>query len=145
MSKKPLEFAAQWLQKAKNDLFTADTLLEKEESPVDSIAFHSQQAVEKSLKGLLTAKSVRFQRTHDLNELSVLAEGFLPDLKAWRQKFSMLTQFAVDVRYPEAIEEPSRAEVMQARDDAWVIFRMVKSFIRMGHEDETPRERERHE
>ncbi len=29
MSKRPIEFAKQWLQKAKNDLFTADILLEK--------------------------------------------------------------------------------------------------------------------
>jgi HEPN domain-containing protein len=84
MSKRPLEFAKQWLKKARNDLFAADTLLEKEESPTDTIAFHSQQAIEKTLKSLLTAKSIKFQRTHDLDKLADIIEPFLPQIKSYR-------------------------------------------------------------
>jgi HEPN domain-containing protein len=130
MSKRPLEFAKQWLKKARNDLFAADTLLEKEESPTDTIAFHSQQAIEKTLKSLLTAKSIKFQRTHDLDKLADIIEPFLPQLKSYRLSLIKLSHFAVDVRYPEAIiEEPSKEEVLQARDEAWAIFKMVENEI----------------
>ncbi|MBN1980589.1 MAG: HEPN domain-containing protein [Chitinivibrionales bacterium] len=129
MSKRPLEFAVQWLQKAKNDLLTVDLLMENERGPADIIAFHCQQAIEKALKGFLTAQSIKFQRTHDLMELASLAEPYLPDLSKWHKALEQISHFAVDVRYPEAMDEPSRADVVQTREEAWSVYRMVESTL----------------
>ena len=48
------ELARRWLQKATNDLITARQTLLLPEGPIDTVAFHAQQAAEKALKALLT-------------------------------------------------------------------------------------------
>jgi hypothetical protein len=60
------EFVRDWLKKADNDLKAAQLLLDAPEAPVDTICFHAQQAAEKVLKGLLTARSIEFPKTHSL-------------------------------------------------------------------------------
>lgn len=74
--KKPLEQAQLFLQKANED----EVLLAKTVDDLDIsdniFGFHAQQAIEKLLKGLLSAKEIRFTKTHNLRELmDLLAEG----------------------------------------------------------------------
>jgi HEPN domain-containing protein len=126
MSRRPHEFAQQWLKKARHDLLAADTLIKLQDSPLDVVAFHCQQAVEKGLKGLLSSKEVKFQRTHDLDELLDAALPYLPELAPWRNSLSVLTQFAVDVRYPGTAGELSRSVVEKALGDAWGVFTLVE-------------------
>jgi HEPN domain-containing protein len=129
MNEKQLEYARQWVEKARHDLFVIDMMSEKETSPADIAAFHAQQVIEKVLKGFLTAKNIRFRRTHDLEELIDIALPLLPELAAWREKCALITQYAVDVRYPDSISEPTRQDIVQAREDAWGLFKILESAI----------------
>ena len=86
------------------------------------------------MKGFLTSINIKFQRTHDLGELVDIAIPYLPPLTHFRDKCAMLTHFAVEVRYPDAINEPSRSDVQQARDDAWAIYSIIEKDIRKPNE-----------
>lgn len=115
----PPELAAAvqaWLTKSAHDLKNAEhtLLLPDPECPLDTVCFHAQQCVEKSLKGYLTARQIRFEKTHDLGQLLYLCKtdaGLVRELEGVQG----LTHYAVDLRYVEAVaEEPGRAEAEQA-------------------------------
>jgi len=93
-----------WKQKSEHDLEACDQLL-KAESPLgDIIAFHAQQAVEKSLKGFLISQGcVDFPKTHDLGRLLDLAESFEQALGNLDDIIE-LTPYAVETRYPESLD-----------------------------------------
>ena len=66
----------------------------------DSIlGFHAQQAVEKLLKALLTELQIRYERTHDLEDLRLLLERHGEKLPTITVALKNLTEFAVDYRY----------------------------------------------
>ena len=64
------------------------------------MAFHAQQAAEKSLKALLVWRQMEFPKTHDLERLLELAgEGDVALAKSLRSA-PELTPYGVDYRYP---------------------------------------------
>ena len=66
---KSLEHALLLLEKADEDLLTIQELIKDSRSPQAVIGSHAQQAVEKSLKAVLTNRAIRFPWTHDLGVL----------------------------------------------------------------------------
>ena len=58
-----------WLTKAAKDLAAAEYELRADPPFVEDIAFHSQQAAEKSLKAFLAWHQLPFRKTHNLVEL----------------------------------------------------------------------------
>ena len=63
-----------WLRKAEEDFQVAWELMERDRLSYTPVGFHGQQAAEKFLKGLLTRHQIPFPKTHDIEELLVLAE-----------------------------------------------------------------------
>ena len=125
MKKSPeiIEITKLWLTKAEHDLINArHTLTLQENCPYDTICFHAQQCVEKSIKSLLVLLAIDFKKIHDLTELVVL----LPeDVKINTMDLSILNDYAVDIRYP-GIEEPlTRTDAVEAVDIAEKIFQMI--------------------
>ncbi len=92
--------AGQWLTKADNDLTTAEhTLTLGEDCPNDTVCFHAQQCVEKSVKALLVACAVDVPRLHDLGVLiDLLPAGVEVPISAEEQE--LLTDYATVTRYP---------------------------------------------
>ena len=129
MSRRDLEFSLEWLEKARHDLFTVDKLAADADSPGDILAFHCQQAIEKSVKGLLTAHGVKFPRTHDLVELLELSLPHLPSLEVWRDEFMRISHYAITVRYPDSVLEVDGATLNRAVKTAWEVFRTVDSHL----------------
>lgn len=105
------ELALAWLEKADHDLITARQTLLLPDGPTDTVCFHAQQAVEKSLKAVLVCRQVPFPRTHNLIRLMDLALRYMPDLEAYRRDFAQMSLYSTEVRYPDDWFEP-------ARDDA---------------------------
>lgn len=63
------------------------------------VGFHAQQAVEKSLKAVLSAKGIEFRRTHDLvTLLDLLQDNHVPMPPAADQ-LDELNPYAVEARY----------------------------------------------
>ena len=110
------ELAQLLLRKAAQDEFTMDKLLPDPASPDEVIGFHAQQAVEKMVKAVLSAKRIRYRYTHDLRELVLLLRknhvAFPEDLK----DVSQLNPFAVGLRYDE---QPAESE--EPFDRSWAV------------------------
>ncbi len=100
-----------WLRQARRDLRAARLLANNE--LCGESAFHSQQAAEKALKALLSALGVQPPKTHSLEYLMVLIERRGVSTREIREA-SLLTDYAVEARYPDFGEEPSCDEAVSA-------------------------------
>jgi HEPN domain-containing protein len=56
------------LEKAEQDRYVVDRLLEDSSAPDEVVGFHAQQAVEKLMKAVLAHRSVEYQWTHQLRD-----------------------------------------------------------------------------
>lgn len=108
-----------WLRYAREDLRTAELLVERGDVP-RTACFHAQQAAEKAIKSVFVFLQTDFPYTHDLTRLKRLLpeewpiKGNLPDL-------SGLSSWAVEPRYPgerlpEATKEEAHTAVEQAKE-----------------------------
>ena len=66
------------------------------------VPYHCQQAVEKSLKGYLSYKKIKFEKNHDIASLAKLALPLDPELEKLLEEAEVLTAFAIQFRYPDA-------------------------------------------
>ncbi|MBF0205000.1 MAG: HEPN domain-containing protein [Desulfamplus sp.] len=87
----------EWLKAAELDLESIKYLIVSEYlTPV--VAFHAQQAVEKSLKALLEFKKIRIPKIHKLQTLVDLAEVQCDEKE--EDLLIMLDNLYIDARYP---------------------------------------------
>jgi len=116
----------QWIEKAEHDLRNAEhTLKLKKNCPFDTVCFHAQQCAEKYLKALLVARGIAFPKTHDLRAIIQLAPAEI-ELGLQMDLLFILTQYAVDARYPEEEEQITRQEAKQAV----AVARQVREAVR---------------
>ena len=114
MSELDKELASQWLEKARHDLFTARRVLDAEDGPTDTPCFHAQQTAEKTLKAILTAAGVRYERAHDLMPLLEKSASLVPELSQLREVCAQLSEYAVQVRYLSETADPDQTEADNA-------------------------------
>ena len=90
---------ADWLRHAYSDLESARARKLSDNILVEELCFHAQQAVEKSLKGMLVAKGIPFPKTHNIRTLLDL---LLKDIAMPREveAAASLTDYAIMSRYP---------------------------------------------
>jgi HEPN domain-containing protein len=118
----------QWVEKAEDDLITAEHTLKLEEHcPYGTICFHAQQCAEKYLKALLTFHAVPFLKIHDLTALMALVPKSI-DLRLTLPEIAVLNRYAIDVRYPGDWGVITREDA----ESALAIARKVRSAVR-GH------------
>lgn len=76
--------------------------------------FHAQQAVEKTLKAVLTVQGIAFRRTHELSELALLLSDQGISLPVSAEQLEALNPYAVVFRYDDTeIETLTRDEVVE--------------------------------
>ncbi len=104
------DLAIKWFNKGNNDLTAGEYIISMPNPPADIIYFHSQQAVEKYLKGFLAFHKLDIPRTREIS--------------------SELSSYAVDVRYPMegnydvTIEETHRAMDIAEKIQKFVLNRL---------------------
>jgi HEPN domain-containing protein len=87
-----------WLMFAREDLRVAE--LATQEGLYNQVCFHSQQCVEKSLKGWLAAQDKDIPRTHKMSDLlNVLPNELLHGLSS---RILLMDLFYIPTRYPDA-------------------------------------------
>lgn len=91
---------AEWVQRAEEDYFVAQSLVSSPRPTPNTICFCCQQCIEKYLKALLDEEGIKVPRTHDLEYLLSLLAPTYPSLAAFRRGCKFLSQFAVHARYP---------------------------------------------
>lgn len=108
-----------WLRHARSDLALA-----RQQGPPDillaTLCFHTQQAVEKSLKAVLVQQGIVFPYTHDLAQLITLVKAGGISWPAALDAAADLTEYAVGSRNPGAyggiaVEEYHQAIEMAQR------------------------------
>lgn len=122
----------QWLEYAKADLINCERILD-DEFLTAIVAFHSQQAVEKSFKALIEEKNLTIPRIHSLIRLYNLIESFLG------QPFEIRDLLALDSvytssRYPSdigmiATGKPTQQEAKEFYESAKNIFEVITNIM----------------
>ncbi len=108
-----LKLVRAWREKSEQDLLTCKQLMQFADPVVEIVLFHAQQAVEKALKGFLVSRQhFNFPKSHDLGYLLDIAEGFESDL-ASLSNIVELSPFAVEARYPDAMDWGSGVDVQE--------------------------------
>jgi len=119
------ELIKSWLEKAEKDLLTAKHELSFPDAVIESICFHCQQAVEKFLKAYLIFLNISFTKTHEIGELITKCEKKDKQISKLKEEADKLTDYAIDVRYPEEPSEPALGEA----NEAFQIAKKIKDFI----------------
>jgi len=119
------ELIEKWLDKANKDLRTAEHELSNPDSVTESVCFHCQQAVEKYLKAYLVFLNILFPKTHEIGELITKCETEDEGIKILKEEADFLTDYAVEVRYPDDWFEPTHDE----SEEAVEIAKKVRDYI----------------
>ena len=104
----------QWIAKAENDFISAQRLLSFEDATYDTICFHCQQGAEKYLKAYLVKFGIPFPKTYDLGRLIEICSQNDTAFNALMDKAELLSNYGVEVRYPDELYLPSAKETQEA-------------------------------
>jgi|SRR5579859_6236145 len=102
MSAQPNASSA-WFKKAEGALFGADAIYKSSSSSSphwDLVLFLAHEAIEKYLKGCLTAQRIAIPKTHDLLALLQLCAPLLPELLQLEADLDEADRLYVSSRYP---------------------------------------------
>jgi HEPN domain-containing protein len=132
--KSPRDHALALLKKAANDLVAARATVATGKA-FDTVCFHSQQAVEKSLKAILALQDVEYPWRHDLGELLELVKPLAPEVAPFEDRILGMTPFAVEIRYDEEFE-PSIDEANKALQTALEVYQLISAIIGQSEAEE---------
>jgi HEPN domain-containing protein len=92
------QLTREWLNAAEDDLTAIENLLD---NPVltNIVAFHSQQAIEKSIKAIIEEFGITFIKTHSLQTLLIKIEDVI-QISFNELIISELDRLYIDARYP---------------------------------------------
>jgi HEPN domain-containing protein len=120
--------AADWLRLARADLVFASVPLPPG-GLYNILCFHAQQAVEKSLKGVLMHYQVWFRPTHDIAALVAAVRQAGIDWPRELAGADELTRYAVFTRYPGPAADVSEAEYRRAVAIAEGVYRWAETLV----------------
>jgi HEPN domain-containing protein len=122
-----------WLRFALDDLKIARAIESMGTSYWRGCAYHSQQAVEKAIKGYLTFKQIRFSKTHDIATLVETVKTVDPELAKLLSRAKRLTKFAIEYRYPDAANRPmTKAKAKSARALPDEIYELISARLQQN-------------
>ena len=94
------------LKKAREDVAAYELLSNSEAISDETLGFHAQQAVEKSLKHVLGRKKISYPKTHDLTELIRLLDSGKITRPFQDEEIELLTPYATTLRYEDETDLP---------------------------------------
>jgi len=124
----------EWIDKAEGDWATAKREYRARKNPnYDAVCFHCQQCGEKYLKARLQEAGIIFKKIHDLE---ILLNDVLTVEPGWtnlRNSSLILTDFAVDYRYPG--RKSSKIEAKEAVKHCRLIRKAVRQVFGLSTAD----------
>ena len=103
-----------WLSRAKGNLTLAEKGGRLKGILFEDLCFNAQQAAEKALKAVCLAQGLDFPKTHSLVHLMDILEKSGVDIPRNVRDADILSQYAVQSRYPSIVEEITRSEYREA-------------------------------
>ena len=113
-----------WIVKADNDIRTIEHEFDAKDTVTDTVCYHSQQAVEKYLKLYLVHNNVEPPKSHNIFMLIKECERIDPSFSEL-ENTAYLSDYAVELRYPDNFHLPDIDEAKEAFVDAL----RVKKFV----------------
>jgi HEPN domain-containing protein len=123
------EIVNAWMLKALHDLDAARIINSHLPDYDDMVAFHCQQAIEKSLKGYLVFLEIEFKPVHDLGYLLNLIITKDETFDPLYDDIDRISRYAVQIRYPETVIKLSKNEITDAIQLAEKIFQLISERI----------------
>ena len=114
-----------WILIAEKDLLSAKHELSFSDVVTGTVCFHCQQVAEKYIKAYLVFLGIPFSKTHEIGELITKCESKDSDISALKEETDKLTDYAVEIRYPDDYFEPT----IQEEKEAFEIAKKIKEFI----------------
>ena len=121
--------AMEWLRRAKSNLACAKTGRVFQDILYEDLCFNAQQAVEKALKSLCIIHEIVFSRTHDISYLIELLEKGNIHIPDEVQQSKLLTDYAVEARYPGGYEPVDEEEYETAVEIAEITVNWIEGRI----------------
>jgi HEPN domain-containing protein len=103
-----------WLLRAKGNLNLAEKGGRLKGVLLEDLCFNAQQASEKALKAVCLAQGMDIPKTHSLIHLMDILESRGIEIPKNVRDADILTQYAVQSRYPSLIEEINKSEYKEA-------------------------------
>ena len=128
------EIVSDWIKRARSNLERARTGKCSEEILYEDICFDAQQSAEKSLKALLVKLNKPFPKTHSIGSLLKLIEETGIEIPGDVRQSKILTDYAVDARYPGVYEPVSEDEYKEALKLAEDVFEWTIKMITLDEE-----------
>lgn len=94
------ERAKDWLLRSRSNLARARAGKVSSDILFEDLCFDAQQAAEKALKALCVFNGIKFSKVHDIAYLMELLETGKVKIPARLRKAKILTDYAVETRYP---------------------------------------------
>jgi HEPN domain-containing protein len=122
----------EWLARAEEDLLAAEILLTQPEL-TNMVAFHAQQAVEKTLKAVLEESAIVAVRTHSLTRLYGLVEPHMT-ISVDQDMLDRLEAVYIQSRYPGEMGllpsgKPSQTEAQEFYSFAQQLFKEIQTTL----------------
>ena len=121
-----------WLMFAREDLRVAE--LSMQDHLYNQVCFHSQQCVEKTLKGWLAAQDKDIPRTHKMSDLLNALPNEL--LRGLSSRILLMDLFYIPTRYPDAFPGslpdglPGIEEAKDAFELAGEVLKLVEETLK---------------
>ena len=123
------EILQQWLDKANDDLRSAEYLSTMHNpTPDEIICFHCQQSAEKYLKAFIFTLNIEPEKTHDLEELLKTCQEHDASFSSLLSKLQFLNDYAVIPRYPNELgitNDDMKTAIQYARDVQGFVLQIV--------------------
>ncbi len=121
-----------WLNAAKDDLILINEIIQNEHLS-NMVAFHSQQAIEKSIKAILEEKEAKVPRIQNIINLNGRIEKYI-ELDINQEIFDQINELHIDVRYPTALGllpegKPSKEIAHMFLKTAFAIYKNIKDYL----------------
>jgi len=121
--------AAEWFERARHDIETAQ-LIYDQRGHTDSIAYHIQQAIEKSLKGYLVLHGKKPPWIHELDTLLHKAAAIDPTLLDFIDVCEKASRYYFEDRYPPGpAVQYEYDEIKADLDRAWELTRRMQALL----------------
>ncbi|NPA81177.1 MAG: HEPN domain-containing protein [Epsilonproteobacteria bacterium] len=90
----------EWLKSAYSDILMMERALDSD-FLTHMVAFHSQQAIEKSFKALIIYKNDSIEKTHDIFRLYLMVQNDIGDLD--ETLIERINEIYIEARYPGSL------------------------------------------
>ena len=121
---------SEWLRRARSNLARAKADRNLPEVLLEDLCFDAQQAAEKAIKAVLVWRKAAFPKTHAIMDLLTLLHESGYAVPEEIRQCGVLTEYAVESRYPGVFEEVVRTDYTEAVELAERAVRWAEAVIR---------------